>query len=156
TFVTVTDPHRPAALEHRITYFAATDAPGITPGQRAEARIEGTTPRGRALSPRDTLRCFGCHATPLVDRPVPFSGHAPVPALGPLSPNVPCERCHGPGRAHVTAARAGRTDLAMPFGFDRGTAASQLALCGQCHRHPARFPKDRIRPDDPALARFQP
>ena len=58
--------------------------------------------------------------------------------------------------AHVAAARAGRTDLSMPFGFENWTAESQLALCGQCHRHPSRAVPGLIRPENTALARFQP
>src|SRR5262249_49533477 len=73
-----------------------------------------------------------------------------------LIPNVSCERCHGPGRAHVEAARAGKTDLKMPFGLDSWTAESQLRLCGQCHRHPDRAPPGGVYPENRQLARFQP
>jgi hypothetical protein len=158
TFVTVTDPWGPAAVEHRLTYYTGPDALEVTPGQRADQRIEGTTRTGREMGPRDTRKCFGCHATP-VSADEAFAtapGQAPVPAPGPMLPNVTCERCHGPARAHVEAARRGRGDLSLPFGFDGGTAEAQLGLCGQCHRHPARFPASRVRPDDPELVRFQP
>jgi hypothetical protein len=148
TFVTVTDPHEPAALEHRLTYFTREDAMGITPGQRAGHAIEGTTPRGRELGPTPTLKCFGCHTT----RVEGLVANDP----GPMVANVSCERCHGPARSHVEAARRGRTDLTMPYGLDGWTADTQLALCGQCHRHPSRVPPEDLRREDPALARFQP
>ena len=156
TFVTVTDPRKPISLEHRLTYFAGSDSLGITPGQRAENPVSGTTHHSRELSPRETLKCFGCHATPASPAPATAPGQAPIADAERLSPNVTCERCHGPAREHVEAARRGRADLMMAFGPGRWTAESQLGLCGQCHRHPSRFPADRIRPDDVQLARFQP
>jgi formate-dependent nitrite reductase cytochrome c552 subunit len=44
----------------------------------------------------------------------------------------------------------------MPFGSGEWTADSQLSLCGQCHRHPSRAVPGVIRPENTALARFQP
>ncbi|MGE3819501.1 MAG: multiheme c-type cytochrome [Isosphaeraceae bacterium] len=158
TFVTLTDPVAPVGLEHRLTYYAADGAMAVTPGQRHDDDLPGVTPRGRALSTRDTLRCFGCHATPADGVLRTAAGKAPLAEPGRLIPNVSCERCHGPGLAHVNAARTGRGTLTMRFGIGpaAATSAAQLGLCGQCHRHPARFPRDKIRPDDPSLARFQP
>jgi hypothetical protein len=150
TFVTVTDPSTPTAVEHRLTHFSRDDSVRITPGQRAERPAEGTTPRGRDLSPRETLKCFGCHATQLSTEPGSFMDPATTIR------DVSCERCHGPGRSHVAAARRGLATLAMPFGPDRWTADSQLRLCGECHRHPDKANPGQIRPDDPALVRFQP
>jgi hypothetical protein len=148
TFVTVTDEGRPAALEHRLTHFAEGDALEVTPGQRAAKPARGATPRGRELTPEETRKCFGCHATLFAE-----DGAPPGPTL---IPNVSCERCHGPARKHVEAARAGRTDLAMPFGLETWTTESQLRLCGQCHRHPDGAAPGLIRPDNPEIARFQP
>jgi predicted CXXCH cytochrome family protein len=158
TFVTLTDPKAPSGVEHRLTYYAAEDALEVTPGQRQSDILPGVSSHGRALSTRDTLRCFGCHATPADEPLMTAAGKAPLAEPGRLVPNVSCERCHGPGQAHVAAARSGRGTLAMPFGLGpaAATASAQLGLCGQCHRHPARFPRSAIRPDDPSLARFQP
>lgn len=149
TFVTLNDPSAPLALEHRLTHFAAEDSLGITPGHTAAEPSPGLTPHGRELSPEDTRKCFRCHST----RPaIPDEGWD----VRDLIPNVSCERCHGPARRHVVDARAGRTDLPMPFGLESWTAETQLALCGQCHRHPSRATPGAIRPDNTALARFQP
>lgn len=156
TFVTITDPRKPTAREHRLTYFTESDSFGITPGQRAESPTPGTTDCGRELSTGETLRCLGCHTTPGSPAPPTEPGRAPVAEAERLSPGVQCEACHGPGRTHVKAARNGQPDLSMPFGGGRWTAEAQLLLCGQCHRHPSRFAADRIRPDNPQLARFQP
>jgi hypothetical protein len=149
TFVTLTDPSAPTMLEHRLTHFAADDSLGITPGQHAERPHPGMTPFGREQTPAETLKCFRCHSTR-----TSASGHGLD--LGALIPNVSCERCHGPAREHVEAARAGRDDLRMPFGYENWTAESQLKLCGECHRHPSRANPGLIQPDNTALARFQP
>jgi hypothetical protein len=149
TFVTLTDASAPRLLEHRLTHYAADDSLGITPGQSAEQPLPGTGPNGRELSPNETVKCFRCHSTRT-------SVEGTSLDLRELIPNVSCERCHGPGRAHVAAARAGRQDLSMPFAYENWTAESQLALCGQCHRHPSRAPAGVIRPEDTSLARFQP
>ncbi len=150
TFVTLTDPSKPTAMEHRLTHYKESDSLAITPGQRAEHPSEGTTLLGRNLNPAETMKCFRCHSTRT--SAVADQGFD----VKDLIPNVSCERCHGPARAHVAAAHAGREDLSMPFGNDNWTAESQLKFCGQCHRHPSKATPGLIRPDNSALARFQP
>jgi hypothetical protein len=152
TFMSVIDPRMPTILEHRLTYFTSGHALGLTPGHSARTELPGVTPRGGVLTLRDARNCFGCHTTQTsarADRAIDEET---------LIPNVSCERCHGPGKAHVEAARRGAPDaeLELPFGPDRFTADSLLMLCGTCHRHPARAKPGQIRPDDPQLARFQP
>jgi hypothetical protein len=149
TFVSLIDPSAPSLLEHRLTHYSAGDTLGLTPGQRAARPSPGTTPVGRKPSPEDTVKCFRCHSTR-----TSITGDGLE--LNDLIPNVSCERCHGPARAHVSAARGGRPDLSMPFGFENWTAESQLALCGQCHRHPSRAVPGLVRPENTDLARFQP
>jgi hypothetical protein len=141
----------PAGLEHRLTYFAREDALRLTPGQVGGRGEPGLTSAGFRLPPRVVLDCFECHGTRTAS---PRAG-----GLAPetLIPNISCERCHGPGRAHVEAAGRGQADpaaLAMPFGLGRGTAESQLNLCGRCHRLPGMVPAGTIRPDNARLARF--
>src|SRR5262249_11499262 len=84
---------------------------------------------------------------------------APVPGdrLGTtdLIPNVSCERCHGPGRDHVDAARRGETELTMRMGADRGEPWVEVNLCGECHRLPQAVSGTVIRPDNPGIVRFQ-
>ena len=156
TFVTLTDrtPDRPTMIEHRLTVIAHEGAPDITPGQ---GRIRGPNrpgmgPSGRRYTSELTLKCFECHTTVMSDRGPLVLDEAT------MIPNVGCERCHGPGRAHVQAARrgAGEADLVMPFGLGNWTAADELRLCGTCHRLPEMGDPAVIRPDNPAIVRFQP
>jgi Cytochrome c554 and c-prime len=151
TFVNVIDPKVPAILEHRITYYTRQHALGLTPGQRAELDAPGRTPIGAVFESRQARKCFGCHATQ-----VSLDGRKLDEST--LIPDVSCERCHGPARAHVEAARRGAADseLELPFGTGRYTPERLLMLCGTCHRHPSRGRPEQIRPDDPQLARFQP
>ncbi len=152
TFVSVIDPWIPEILEHRITYYTKQQALGLTPGHDSEPRPPGLTPQGGVLPPRDARKCFGCHTTQASARPPRQIDEET------MIPNISCERCHGPGRAHVEAARrrGPDDDLKLPFGPDRFTADSLLTLCGTCHRHPSTSRPGQIRPDDPHLARFQP
>jgi predicted CXXCH cytochrome family protein len=152
TFVTLLDPAAPRVLEHRLTYYTREDRWDVTPGQEADLRPPGDKPIGRESSIRESRKCLGCHSTQISARdPQRLDQETMIP-------NVSCERCHGPGRAHVAAARRGEPEdrLTMPFGPDRWTAESQMRLCGICHRHPSRARPDQLRAEDPHLARFQP
>ncbi len=154
TFVTMLDrdPRRPVCREHRLTFFAHTHAPGLTPGLSLAGHAAGNTDRGRINSIEDTLNCFRCHTTVTSDR------GEEVLDLATMIPNVACERCHGPARSHVDAARRGETGriLRMPFGPGRYTTNEQLQLCGRCHRLPAMITPGAIRVDNPNLVRHQP
>jgi hypothetical protein len=152
TFVNIIDPATPAILEHRLTYFTRDAVLDLTPGHEIKPPPPGLTLHGGVPPPRDARNCFGCHATEVSAPGDPGIDEAR------MIPNVSCERCHGPGRAHVEAARrnAAESELALPLGTERWTAAELLRSCGECHRHPAGPRPDSIRPDDPNLARFQP
>jgi hypothetical protein len=152
TFVSVIDPEVPAILEHRLTYYTKSGALELTPGHDIKPPPPGLTPHGGVPPPRDARACFGCHATEVSAR-----GNQRIDEAT-MIPNVSCERCHGPGRAHVAAARGGAPDaeLSLPFGPDRWTAPELLRFCGECHRHPAGPRPEQIRRGDPILARFQP
>jgi hypothetical protein len=156
TFVTLTNrtPDHPTMLEHRLTVFSHKKTPDITPGQ---GQARGTTRRGDGRSGSEyptpaTLKCFDCHTTTMSDRGPQALDEAV------MIPNVGCERCHGPGKSHIEAARRGaRQDaLAMPFGHGRQSAAEELRLCGSCHRLPETVDPDMIKPGYAALVRFQP
>jgi hypothetical protein len=153
TFVTLraSDIGPPTGLEHRLSYFTSDDKLDLTPGHSMKSGKPGLMSFGFVLLPAVLRDCLECHGTPTAP---PWKG-----GLAPetLLPNVTCERCHGPGRAHIEAARKGsidRTAISMPFGPGGWTAESQLALCGGCHRRTEMVPAEKIRRDNPALARF--
>jgi hypothetical protein len=156
TFVTLTDrtSDHPTMFEHRLTVYAHKQSPDITPGQglaRGPDR-QGDGRSGRSYTTPSTLKCFECHTTTMSNRG-PLGLDEAV-----MTPNVGCERCHGPGRSHIEAARRGGDPdaLAMPFGPRRGAAAGEIRLCGACHRLPETVAPAVINPGYAALVRFQP
>jgi hypothetical protein len=152
TFVSVLDPKIPAVLEHRLTHYTQKDTLGITPGHDTRPPPPGLTPHGGELPPRVARECFRCHTTQI------SAFDEQRLDVETMIPNVTCERCHGPGRAHVAAARRGarESELKLAFGPDHWKAENLLALCGSCHRHPSPTQAVQIRPDNPTLVRFQP
>jgi hypothetical protein len=104
TFISVINPDIPKILEHRLTYFARERALGITPGHGAGTHLPGLTPRGGVLIADVARKCFACHTTQNSAR----KDRAIDEQM--LISNVSCERCHGPGRAHVDAARRGASE----------------------------------------------
>ena len=154
TFVTLLerDPARPVLLEHRLTDFAQTDRLGLTPGQAEAAQGPGNTALGYLVDPTNTLKCLGCHATTTSNRGSSFLDEPTMIA------NVSCERCHGPAKDHVEAARRGEIGevLAMRAGPGRGTAEERLRACGECHRTPEMLRPEEIRVDNATIVRHQP
>jgi hypothetical protein len=154
TFLTVTGQDPTRAREQRLTYYAHRDALGITPGQESYDPATGTTELGRDLSAEFTYLCFACHTT------ITSGDDLQKLDVATMMPNVTCERCHGPGQEHVTAAEREAMELSVPFGSRTGparwTARSLMQMCGGCHRLPEMVSPDVIRPDNPELARFQP
>ncbi len=154
TFVTLQ--HGPggahALFEHRLTHFGSTKRMGLTPGQEATSKLPARGPLGRQGDPVEASHCFACHATRTSPR-----GRRDLDPAG-LVPSISCESCHGPGGAHVDAARAGARDHAVTLELRPGRhkAETQMRVCGTCHRHPDMSPTGAIRPDNIDIVRFQP
>ncbi|MFI5396006.1 MAG: carboxypeptidase regulatory-like domain-containing protein [Candidatus Binatia bacterium] len=70
--------------------------------------------------------CAGCHDTGL-SLSADDSGH--VTSYSRVDPYIGCEKCHGPGSAHVSAG--GDTQLIVNPSYL--TAQSEREVCGQCH-----------------------
>jgi hypothetical protein len=142
----------PSGIAHRLSYFATSRRLGITPGQeRSGEDHAGPDPVsfGKRLEPERLRQCIGCHST--------LTSTADRGRLEPatLIPNVSCERCHGPGRPHIEAARRGDSELTMDLGHQRVEPLVEVARCGECHRLPQALSASDIRPDNLRIVRFQ-
>ena len=96
-------------------------------------------------------RCLACHTA------YPASGQGSnlttsEPVFGePIPEGIDCQRCHGPGRAHVEAAASGRASLtAIRAAIVNPSTLSrdrQLEVCMQCHLETTHFtlPGDILR-----------
>jgi hypothetical protein len=153
TFVSLldTNPDAPVIREHRLTPLADQTL-RVTPGQDGPRPLDGSDPLGRVISGPLAVSCFRCHVTLL------SADDFDRLDTRTMIPSITCERCHGPGRAHIQAAQRGDDPdlLAMPAGPGRDTAAAQMVACGACHRHPSQAPPGSIRPDNLEIVRFQP
>ncbi len=145
----------PSGLEHRLSYFPDGPRLDITPGQEASdsdghhGETDESTAFGNPLDPTKLQKCIGCHAT-LTSTADPHRLETAT-----LLPNVSCERCHGPGRDHVDAARRGETDLRMRMGSDPVRPWVEVNLCGECHRLPRSVRASALEPSNQGIVRFQ-
>jgi len=77
-----------------------------------------------------------------------------------LPQGIDCQRCHGPGRAHVEAARSGhatpellRSTIVNPGGLGR---ERQLEVCMQCHLETSHHEPNDQRAFDRAIFSYRP
>jgi Cytochrome c554 and c-prime len=142
----------PPGLEHRLSYFADGPSIAITPGQarsKGYRRDPHNVPAGRPMAPDQVQKCFKCHAT------LTSTLAADRLELSTLIPNVSCERCHGPGRAHIEAARHGQDGLTMPLGQEGTEPWVEVDRCGECHRVPRTVASSSINTENLGIVRFQ-
>jgi len=140
TFVSFLDDRH--LMELRWSYFPPWNWWALTPGQ--EVRLRTDDPLGRVQDAEMSRRCMGCHTTAL-----PEGRAVPEPSFF----GVGCEACHGPGRAHIQAARIRQRDLRMEK-LDRLPPSRLNGLCGRCHRSTAAL--DLTSPEASQTHRFQP
>lgn len=131
-------------MESRISYYPGLKKWAWTPGQQDNTPFRAAM--GNGMSPDLATACFFCHSTMVVRAP---SGQ-PDPEKSHL--NVSCERCHGPGQAHVESERA-KKGVGTIFTYHAPSQALMMHLCGQCHREPQAIPEERLAAD-PQLPRF--
>ncbi|MCW5977247.1 MAG: tetratricopeptide repeat protein [Bryobacteraceae bacterium] len=90
-----------------------------------------------------TYDCFFCHnAYPNVPAGGDLAGADPV-FPHDLPEGIDCQRCHGPGRAHIEAAQRKRPAEEIRAGIvnpARLTIERQLEVCMQCHLETTSFP----------------
>jgi hypothetical protein len=86
-----------------------------------------------------------CHSTVMV-----VEGEQVMPEASMF--NVGCERCHGPGREHIEAAKAGQKGTEI-YGFKNASGELMIKFCSECHRGPGAIP-DRLISTSPMTPRF--
>ena len=114
---------RKTLFEMHFSYFPHTRTWYITPGH--EQMSSHPNSLGLALLGSIPRKCILCHAVTL-----------PADSLLLESKflGVGCESCHGPGSAHIAAAKtAGATDLHIEHLQSLG-GKRMNTLCGRCHR----------------------
>jgi len=126
----------------------------VTPGHgiNSPGYGDGVANFDRAVMPR----CLECHATyfQLVEAPNKYDKTNFV--LG-----ITCEKCHGPGRDHVTRHAPAAGGAARAGGIVNTGKLSrnqQIELCATCHGGPGVQPRTSsfsYRPGDPVNAHFQ-
>jgi hypothetical protein len=138
-------------FEHQFSYY--TVLKGLAPTFGHPARVHtplaeiGIVQNGREIS-----RCFNCHATGSRDG-------SDGPDVTAMVPGIQCERCHGSGKQHVSAAKSGAPtativrDIANP---GRYSAKVKVEFCGQCHRLPPADAVDEPEMENPISIRFAP
>jgi hypothetical protein len=106
-----------------VSYWTATDRWMNSPGYP-----DGLPNFDKPIIPR----CVECHATYFESLPPPLNRFNKTnEVLG-----ITCERCHGPGRAHVTRTQANlpfQQDIVNPSKLPR---ERQMDLCALCHAAP--------------------
>ena len=118
-----------------LTYSRLKNCWFVTPGHTIH---EGEL--GELGSVAHSAYCLSCHASVVAWRDDRLDPQAST--FG-----VSCERCHGPGSAHIAAVEKNESDLKI-YNSGRLSAYEQVLFCTQCHRKPADLsPRDVLNID---------
>ena len=86
-----------------------------------------------------TYQCMFCHnGYPQIEEGADAGGTAPV-FRGSIPSGIDCQRCHGPGRAHIQAMQSGKSPEGTIVNPAKLTRERQLDLCMQCHLETTSF-----------------
>ncbi len=81
-------------FESRLTWYESLDGIDFTTGASKYDPKNARESLGRQLTHKRVAECFGCHTTG-------YDKERQAPARNEMG--VGCERCHGPGQAHIRA-----------------------------------------------------
>ena len=115
-------------IESRLSYYTALNGLDITVGHSGQPPSSLHDALGHELAFDTAQRCFACHTT------ASTLSNVFVPEKS--VPGVTCEACHGPGAAHVAAAKSGkeRQTIASVINPASMSPADSVDFCGSCHR----------------------
>ena len=113
--------------EHLMSYSVVLGSWFRTPGTE-----DTDDPLGSLKTVEESRDCFGCHATTIAWQDDVLDASQSV--FG-----IQCERCHGPGSAHIDAVVDGSTGTPKIFNPGALTREGQVLFCAQCHRQPIDF-----------------
>jgi hypothetical protein len=134
--------------ESRVSWYASTGGFDFTTGATRFVPRTTVESLGRPLSQQEILECFGCHTTGV-------SRDDPAPARNNMG--IRCERCHGPGAAHIRTISAGGGKNKQIFQPGRLDGFGQAQVCGVCHGRPPQdtdFHVIRFIQETPNTVRF--
>ena len=134
-------------IEHRASWYRKGDQLGATPGQlhtqpETLSELFGQKHVGEVMR-----KCVDCHVT---------TGTIENQGIVNLTPNINCEKCHGPGSVHAQQARTMEVPPPFSVGKKDWDAEAEIQLCGDCHRLPAAISQRELRDYPKPLTRFQP
>ena len=120
--------------EAHLSFYTSLQALDVTPGHPLTQPPNVVEGAGRLIQADEARRCFGCHTTASTTRNQ-FDPRR-------LIPGVTCEQCHGPGAAHVAAAKAGNYKLATASILDPShlNPVESVRLLRRLSSHAARCP----------------
>ncbi len=113
-------------IESSLTWYASVASFDLTTGATQYERRTVEDSLGRRLSEREVGECFGCHTTG-------YDKQRETPARKEMG--VRCERCHGPGAEHISAAASGSASDSI-FHPGKLEPFAQVQMCGACHGPP--------------------
>jgi hypothetical protein len=121
--------------EHRLSYYVSNGRFDLTMGHARGISASPEQALGRAESPDEARRCFGCHST------------GGTPRQSSFEPGVQCERCHAGALAHARGPDPVSNPVSNP---GRLSAPDLVRLCAECHRDQAEG-----KPEDAINVRYQ-
>ena len=135
-------------VESRLTWYASLQGVDFTTGSSKRNPRTARESLGRELTQKEVTECFGCHTTG-------YDRERQAPARNEMG--VRCERCHGPGAAHIAGVRKGEPAGQRIFHPGRMEGFGQAQMCGGCHGTPPQdndFDALRLLENTPHSVRF--
>ncbi len=130
-----------AIREHLLSYSAVLGSWFRTPGTE-----DTDDPLGSPQTVEGSRACLGCHATTIA-----WKDNVLVASQSELG--IQCQRCHGPGSAHIDAVAGDSPEATKIFNPGVLTRHGQVRFCAQCHRQPIDIEPLEVLGRDKKLAR---